>query len=133
MATLLRAGVRGGQVDVLEEPRRGQGARHAQALHALLLGESRGVAELVVLAARLGEPAAEVEHARLTQLELELRLEVRSGARQERRAVEVRVGRGRVFLLEEEAHDADVDLELVLVRPAKDRVSFIPTPCRGYC
>lgn len=85
-------------------------------MHALLFSEVRDVAELVVLAAGFGKAATVVEHARLAELERDLGLEVRRDVRDQRRAVEVGVGRRRVLLLEEEPDDADIDAQLVFVR-----------------
>ena len=92
--------------------------RNSQGMHALFLGQFGYVTQLVILAAGLGEPPAVVKHASLAQFEGDLGLEVLGAVSDERSAVEVGVGRGGIFLLEEKPDDPDVDAQLVLVRAA---------------
>lgn len=87
---------------------------NAQGHEALRLVDVRDVAQVVVLGRGFGEPPAVVEHARLAELVIQLDLGVIGGVDQERGATEVGVGRGRVFFLEVQADDADVDPELRL-------------------
>jgi hypothetical protein len=63
----------------------------------------------MVLASSIGEPSRVIKHPRLTQSKVELHLDVVRHVCEHTRAVEVGVGRGGIFFLEEQADDVNVD------------------------